>query len=57
MTRRDFQLLRVLGSTLNMKAETDSSNRGQKDFICRKEKIMGAQKPVVPLVRLEIGFL
>jgi hypothetical protein len=57
MTRRDFQLLRVLGSTLNMKAEADSSNRGQKDFICRKEKIMGAQKPVVPLVRLEIGFL
>jgi hypothetical protein len=38
MTRRDFQLLRVLGSTLRMKAEADYSSRGQKDFICREEK-------------------
>jgi hypothetical protein len=30
--------LRVLGSILRLKAETDSSSRGQKDFICREEK-------------------
>jgi hypothetical protein len=33
----NFQLLRVLGSTLKMKAEANSSSRGQKDFICREE--------------------
>jgi hypothetical protein len=38
MTHRNLQLLRVLGSTLRMKAQGDSSSRGQKDFICRKEK-------------------
>jgi hypothetical protein len=38
MTHRNFQLLRVLGSTLRMKAQADSSSRGQKDFICREEK-------------------
>jgi hypothetical protein len=34
----NFQLLRGLGSALRMKAQTDSSSRGQKDFICREEK-------------------
>jgi hypothetical protein len=31
-------MLRVLEPALRMKAQVDSSNRGQKDFICRKEK-------------------
>jgi hypothetical protein len=35
---RNFQLLRVLGSTLRLKARVDSHSRGQKDFICREEK-------------------
>jgi hypothetical protein len=34
-----------------MKAEADSSSRGQKDFICREEKRKAAWS------RLEIGFL
>jgi hypothetical protein len=38
MTARNFQLLKVLGSALRLKAEVDSSNRGEKDFICREEK-------------------
>jgi hypothetical protein len=38
MTHRNFQLMKVLGSTLRLKAEADSSSRGQKDFICREEK-------------------
>jgi hypothetical protein len=38
MTHRNFQLLRVLGSALRMKAEVDSSSRGQKGFIFREEK-------------------
>jgi hypothetical protein len=38
MTHRNFQVFRVLGSTLRMKAGVDSSSRGQKDFICREEK-------------------
>jgi hypothetical protein len=38
MTCRNFQVLRVLESTLRLKAEADSSSRGQKDFICREEK-------------------
>jgi hypothetical protein len=38
MTCRNFRLLKVFGSTLRMKAEADSSSRGQKDFICREEK-------------------
>jgi hypothetical protein len=38
MTCRNFQLLRVLGFALRLKAEVDSSSRGQKDFIYRKEK-------------------
>jgi hypothetical protein len=37
MTHRNFWLLRVLGSTLRLKAEANSSSRGQKDFICRDE--------------------
>jgi hypothetical protein len=37
MTRRNFQPLSVLGSTLRMKPEADSSSRGQKDSICREE--------------------
>jgi hypothetical protein len=38
MTCRNFQVFRVLGSTLKVKAQVDSSSRGQKYFICRKEK-------------------
>jgi hypothetical protein len=38
MTCRNFQVFRVLGSTLRMKAQADSSSRSQKDFICREEK-------------------
>jgi hypothetical protein len=64
MTLRNFQLLRVLRSTLRTKAEADLSSRGQKSFICREEKrkaawgaCKGTQKLVVPWVRLEIGFL
>jgi hypothetical protein len=38
MTYRNFAVFRVLGSTLRLKAEVDSSRRGQKDFICREEK-------------------
>jgi hypothetical protein len=34
----NFQVFRVLGSTLRMKAQTYSSSRGWKDFICREEK-------------------
>jgi hypothetical protein len=42
-----------------LKAEVDSSSRGQKDSICREEKRKTAlvtQKPVGLWVRLEIGF-
>jgi hypothetical protein len=35
---QEFQVFRVLVSTLRMKAQADSSSRGQKDFICREEK-------------------
>jgi hypothetical protein len=35
---QEFQVLRVLESNLRMKAQADSSSRGQKDFICREEK-------------------
>jgi hypothetical protein len=35
---QEFQVLRVLEPALKMKAQAGSSNRGQKDFICRKEK-------------------
>jgi hypothetical protein len=43
MTHKNFQVFRVLGPTLRMKAQADSSSRGQKDFICREEKgCMGA---------------
>jgi hypothetical protein len=31
-------VLRVLESALRVKAQADSSSRGQKDFICREEK-------------------
>jgi hypothetical protein len=37
-TCRNFQVFRVLGSTLRMKAQVDPSSRGWKDFICREEK-------------------
>jgi hypothetical protein len=64
MTCRNLELLRVLGSALRMKAQADSSSRGQKGFTCREEKrkaamgaCRGTQKPVVPWVRLETGFL
>jgi hypothetical protein len=61
-THRNFQVFRVLGYTLEMKAQPDSSSRGQKDFICREEKgcmraCRGNRKPVVLSVRLKIGFL
>jgi hypothetical protein len=36
---QEVQVLRVLEPTLRMKAQVDSSNRGQKDFICREEKV------------------
>jgi hypothetical protein len=35
---QEFQVFRVLGSALRMKAQEDSSSRGRKDFICREEK-------------------
>jgi hypothetical protein len=63
MTCRNFQLLRVLGSTLRRKAEVDSSSRGEKDSICREEKTKAAwghaagPGNVVSWVRLKIGFL
>jgi hypothetical protein len=65
ITHRNFQVFRVLGSTLRMKAQAGSSSRGWKDFICREEKkrkklhggVRGTPKPVVPWVKLEIGFL
>jgi hypothetical protein len=57
-------MLKFLEPTLRMKAQGDSSSRGWKDFICREEKrkascgaCRGILKPVVPWVRMEIGFL
>jgi hypothetical protein len=38
MTCRNFQVLTVLESTLRLKAEVDSSSRGQKDFILEKRR-------------------
>jgi hypothetical protein len=38
MTYRNFQVFRVVGSTLRMKAQVDLSSRAQKDFICTEEK-------------------
>jgi hypothetical protein len=38
MTREGISVLRVIKHALSMKAQEDSSNRGQKDFICREEK-------------------
>jgi hypothetical protein len=35
---QEFQVLRVLEPILRMKAQVDSSSRGQKDFICREEQ-------------------
>jgi hypothetical protein len=35
---QEFQVLRVLEPALRMKAQTESSSRGRKDFICREEK-------------------
>jgi hypothetical protein len=35
---QEFQVLRVFEPTLRMKAQVDSSNRVQKDLICREEK-------------------
>jgi hypothetical protein len=62
MGHKNFQLLKVLGSALRLKAEADLSSRGQKDFICREEKgcmgeCSGNWKLVIPWVGLEIGFL
>jgi hypothetical protein len=60
---QEFQMLKILETALRMKAQVDSSSRGWKDFICREERKKaawghaGTQKPVVPWVRLEIGFL
>jgi hypothetical protein len=31
-------VFRVLGSTVRIKVQADSSSRGWKDFICREEK-------------------
>jgi hypothetical protein len=65
MTSQEFQVFRVLEPVLRMKAQEDSSSRGQKDFICREEKrrerlhsgeCRGTQKPVVQWVRVGIGF-
>jgi hypothetical protein len=37
---QEFQVLRILEPTLRMKAQADSSNRGQKDlFVENKRKI------------------
>jgi hypothetical protein len=33
---QEFQVLSVLELALRMKAQTDSNNRSQRDFICRK---------------------
>jgi hypothetical protein len=64
MTHRNFQVFIVLGATLRMKAQADSSSRGWKDFICREEKRKaawghagGTWKLVVLWVRLEVRFL
>jgi hypothetical protein len=38
MTHRNFWVFRVHESTLRLKAEVDSSSRGQEDFICKEEK-------------------
>jgi hypothetical protein len=35
---QEFQVLSILEPALRMKAQVDSSRRGQKDFICREEK-------------------
>jgi hypothetical protein len=35
---QEFQVLRVHEPALRMKEQAYSSNRGQKDFICREEK-------------------
>jgi hypothetical protein len=37
ITRRNFQLLRVLGYTLRLKAEVNLSSKSQKDFIFKEE--------------------
>jgi hypothetical protein len=43
---QEFQVLRVLGSTLRMKAQVDSSSRGWKDLICRegRERLHGGMQ-------------
>jgi hypothetical protein len=35
---KEFSDVGVLEPALRLKAEVDSSSRGQKDFICREEK-------------------
>jgi hypothetical protein len=35
---QEFQVFWVLELALRMKAQAESSSRGQKDFICREEK-------------------
>jgi hypothetical protein len=62
-TRRNFQVFRVLGSTVRRKAEEDSSSRvGKILYVVREEKgcmgaCRGTWKLLVLWVRLEIGFL
>jgi hypothetical protein len=35
---QEFQVLKVFGLALRVKAQVDSSSRVQKDFICREER-------------------
>jgi hypothetical protein len=43
MSHKNFRVFSVLGSSLRLKAEADSSSRRQKYFICREEKRKAAQ--------------
>jgi hypothetical protein len=58
---QEFQVLRVIGPALRMKAQVDSNNRGQKELEKRRERLHERtcrvyQKLVVPWVGLRIGF-
>jgi hypothetical protein len=63
MTCRNFQVFRVLESILRMKHRQTPAVQVGKILSVekRRERLPGAcrwiQKPVVPWVRLEIGFL
>jgi hypothetical protein len=57
----EFQVLRVLEPAVRMKAQADSSSRGQKDSICREEMRKTAWwgmqgDPGGTVVRVGIGF-